>query len=385
MVQLPAAAGAVWPVLAGGVGLSAATFLLYRTFARWQADTDGSTQALLWAQFTVVPVAAVAAAGLFVVAARAYLLTATALVAGLGVRTGRTAVLVAAVGLWSATLLAGALGGIHGYAPLADRRGTRSVPLAERGRTAAAVAAVVVVFGAVLALLLHDPLAAAAAVAVGRPATAAAAPAAVAAVERTRPLPEPWNRRVPEVADRVGVAVRGGRVVADGEADVALAGLASRWRVLFVTERALSSLDDAVLGALVARELVHARRHTAVERVAVETVPVAVWLASFEVLGPGRAVFVGGLLVGPYAVAVGYAGLRAEYAADEAAADVVGRDAVVSAIRSEAAANGVPERRDRLYDLLVARPAPARRVERLLGGPDGGEPPEAGGVENGAD
>lgn len=380
MVTVPPVVGVVWPVVAGGVGLAAATFLLYRGYAvravdgrsavDEEATGDGELAAdgraahhLLWAQYTVVPFAAVAGAALFVLAAEAYLRAATAVAAG----GGRGPTVAAAVGLWGATVLASVLAGVRGYAPLARSEGD-GPSLRAAARTVAAVAAAAAALGAVVVLVVVAPLAAAAVVAVGRPAAAAVGPLVVGAVERTRSLPAPWDERVPDVAERMGVDLRAARVVADDEARVSLAGLVPGYRVLFVTDRALATLDDETLGALVARELTGPGRRATVQRVAVETLPVVLWLASFRTLAAGQALLVGGLLVAPYAVVLGLVGHRVEYAADDAAAAAVGRETVVAAVERAAAVNDVRRRRDPVFDLLAGRPAPQQRVERLRGG-----------------
>lgn len=416
MVRLPAVVRVAWPVVAGAAGLSAAVFVVYRTYARRAlgaageetagvepaagergvggSDEDGSDEngsdedgrdgataadgeaahrgpaagrgatvhQLRWSRYTVVPVAAVAGATLFVLAVDAYVRAATAIADGAGA-SGRGAAVLVAMALWGGTVLACVLAGVRGYAPLARRRDP--VALADVARTAAYAAAFAGLLAGGVALLVVDPLAAAVAVAAGRPAAAAAAPRLVDAVERTRPLPAPWDRRVPEMADRVGVDLAGARVVADDEVRVSVAGLVPGYRVLLVTDRALAALDEGALAGLVVRELADARRHAAARRVAVETVPVALWLGSFRLLAPGQAVLVGVLLVAPYAAALGLVGHRAAYAADDAAAAAVGGGTVVEAIERAAVANDVPDRRDPLFDLLAARPAPRRRVERL--------------------
>lgn len=428
MALLPAIPGPVRSVVAGGAGLAAATFLVYRAYAlvalgrgvddavgrfgdavgrfgdsfgrlgdsfgrlggvpdRFAdvlgrsgdgrtadgsrsgsgaaADAAGATRHLRRARYTVVLVGTVAGTGLFVASVDAYLRTATALVGALGVRPGRTTVVIAVMTLWGATVVATVLAGVRGYAPLsADRGRVRSRP--EAGRTVAAAAAYAGTLCALLALLAVEPLAAALAVAVGRPAAAAAGPAIVAAVERTRPLPEPWDDRTAALSDRLGVAVRGGRAVADDrEVRVSVAGLLPDRRVLFVTDRALEALDGDGLAVLVVRELARARRHAAARTVLVETLPVVLWLASFRLLAVGQAILVGVLLVGPYAVAVGLVGHRDAFAADDAAADLLGVETVAAAIERAADADGAPVDRDPAFDLLAGRPAPRRRVERL--------------------
>lgn len=378
MATLPAVVGVAWPVVVGGAGVATATFLVYRAYATWAPAGEGDPLAagddrvaahhLRWARYTVVPVGAVAGAGVFVVTVEANVRTAALIVGAVRPAAGREGVVLAAMGLWGATVLAAVLAGVRGYAPLSRRRGAPGPSLGEAARTVAAAGAFGATLAGLVALLVVDPLAAAVAVGVGRPVAAAAAPAVVVAVERTRPLPAPWDARAAVAAGRLGVALRGARAVADDrEARVRLAGLLPGLRVLFATDRALDRLEDRVIGVLVVRELARARGHAAARAVAVETVPVAVWLASFAVLAPGQALLVGVALVAPYAAAVGAVGQRAEFAADDAAAALVGPEAVVAAIERVAGANDVPERRDRLFDLLAGRPSPRRRVERLRG------------------
>jgi hypothetical protein len=179
-----------------------------------------------------------------------------------------------------------------------------------------------------------------------------------------RPTPDE-RERLERACDRVGLDVADVGVLADADEvlEIHVRGLSGRRR-LFVSEFALTALDDATLEALLA---VNAGQVEANYR-AIKAYP----LLGFIIIAV--AAFVWGTAVS-YAVVIGlalllplpvqWAGRRAVRRGDEYAADRVGPAVVADALERSATVQNVEIPSGGLSQLLKSRPALGARIDRL--------------------
>jgi STE24 endopeptidase len=182
--------------------------------------------------------------------------------------------------------------------------------------------------------------------------------------------------RLRELADEVGVRVRGFRVLksrAQKIANAAQFGIVPGFRYVLLTDYLLDNFDERETDAVVAHELGHARRHHILVKLGVV---LAVWavLETIGVLlgsslkhGAGAFVAIPIFLAIPIGMVIGQGlvGIRLEQAADDLAAQVVGADALYSALEKLGKLNDTKRNTGRGWSIITQHPGLQARLDRL--------------------
>jgi STE24 endopeptidase len=189
---------------------------------------------------------------------------------------------------------------------------------------------------------------------------------------RAEPAPADFEARSTALAQRMGVRVRGFRVLPTRSQRLANAmqlGALPGHRYIAVTDYLLDNFTPEQVDAVVAHELAHAAGHHVLKKLA----------AWFGVWGGLQVVVV--LLVGtgaaPVALAVtpvllwisfivvqGALGIRLERRADDRATEVVGAEPMAEALERLGELNHAQLRTSRGWNLLTQHPGLGQRIER---------------------
>lgn len=204
---------------------------------------------------------------------------------------------------------------------------------------------------------------------------------------RTTAMPEGLNDRMHSLADKIGVRVRGFRVVKGRNQKIANAaqiGTVPGMRYVLVTDYAMDHLTQQQLEAVVAHELGHARRHHVLIKLGAVLGVWAVLEAIIVVVSHRAGHGAAGLLVLPVVVAIpvgmiliqGMVGVRLEKSADNVAARHLGAAHLADALEQLGELNDTKKDTGRAWSLITQHPGLQTRVDHLRDAAD--EPPAGG-------
>jgi Zn-dependent protease with chaperone function len=186
-----------------------------------------------------------------------------------------------------------------------------------------------------------------------------------------RPVSEECRQRFQQLADRMGVRVRGFRVLPSRRQRVANAaqiGGLPDLRYIAVTDYLVDNMTPEQLDAVVAHELAHAAKHHVLKKAGAWLLTWAGFQAAFLALTRGHAgrpvlATAPVLLAVAYLVVQGAVGVRLERQADRVAAGVVGAEAMASSLERLGQLNDTQLDTGRGWNLLTQHPGLGQRIE----------------------
>jgi len=189
-------------------------------------------------------------------------------------------------------------------------------------------------------------------------------------VEKGRPLEGELKREVEELCRRAGVEVDGVYLIKDGGINALVTG--AKGKTVFVTWGAFEKLEKDELLAVIAHELGHVKKRHMLKGYALAILPIVPMTILLKI-GDGlpEAVLTICVVLSLIILVAGVLyrlvrfNLRCEFEADEFAAELVGADAMIRALRKISEHEEIPVKTPKWFNVLHSHPSIWERIERL--------------------